>query len=113
MTPDRVKSREGATCDTFIKFVGYSELKATCGGCQPGRVTIIKQRPNLMEIPAPAATEPLVPVDASARDRNAVLLARYGILEGELEAAPFHRVGTFWWEERTKEMSFIKHRLGK
>ena len=66
-----------------------------------------------MNVPLPPATEPLTVVDANAGQRHAVLLARYGVLEGELEAAPFHRVGTFWWEERTKEMSFIKHRLGK
>ena len=65
-----------------------------------------------MNVPTPPIPEPLHAEDAAARARRAVLLARHGSLEKELEAAPFHRVGTYWWEERTKEMRFIKHRLG-
>ena len=69
-----------------------------------------------MMIPVTPVPEPLVPavtVDDAAGTRHALLLARYGILERELADAPFHRVNTFWWEERTKEMGTIKRRLGK
>ena len=68
-----------------------------------------------MTLPVAPVPEPLIPAaaDDAAHTRRAVLLARYGTLERELADAPFHRVNTFWWEERTKEMGFINQRLGK
>lgn len=65
-----------------------------------------------MDTPTNPATEPDVAAGAD-QIRHAVLRARFGVLEQELEAAPFHRVGTFWWDERTKEMQSITRRLGR
>ena len=62
-----------------------------------------------MTVPDPSLAT-VVPMDAAAAYR-AKLSARRGVLERELEAAPFHRVGTSWWEERTKEIRLIDQHL--
>ena len=58
-----------------------------------------------------------IPKLAEATDtgqaRQAALSERHTFLERELEAAPFHKVGTFWWDERVKEMKLIKRSLDK
>ena len=49
----------------------------------------------------------------TTQKRHTELYARYWVIEAELEAAPYHRIGTFWWDERVKEMRTINHRLGR
>ena len=39
------------------------------------------------------------------------LAARRGVIEQEMEAAPYHRLGTVWWDERVAELKLIKRRL--
>jgi hypothetical protein len=43
---------------------------------------------------------------------EARLAARRLALEAEMEAAPYHRLGTTWWDERVEELKLIKRRLG-
>ena len=40
------------------------------------------------------------------------LAARRVVIEKEMEAAPYHRLGTTWWDERVEELKLIKRRLG-
>ncbi len=58
-----------------------------------------------------------IPIAAETKDtgqaRQLALSERYTFLERELEAAPYHRVGTFWWDEHVKEMRTIKRSLDK
>ncbi len=42
---------------------------------------------------------------------EAKLAARRVVLEKEMEAAPYHRLGTRWWDERVEELKLIKRRL--
>ena len=42
---------------------------------------------------------------------EAKLAARRLVIEQEMEAAPYHRLGTTWWEERVTELKLIKLRL--
>ncbi len=41
------------------------------------------------------------------------LAARRVVIETEMEAAPYHRLGTAWWDERVEELKLIKRRLGQ
>ncbi len=43
---------------------------------------------------------------------EARLAARRVVIEKEMEAAPYHRLGTRWWDERVEELKLIKRRLG-
>lgn len=49
----------------------------------------------------------------AVRIRNAELDARYVAIELEMEAAPYSKVGTYWWDERLKEMKLIKYRRSR
>ena len=40
------------------------------------------------------------------------LAARRVVIEKEMEAAPYHRLGTTWWDERVEELKLIKRRIG-
>ena len=42
---------------------------------------------------------------------EAKLAARRAVIEQEMEAAPYHRLGTTWWDERVEELKLIKRRL--
>lgn len=42
---------------------------------------------------------------------EARLAARRLVIEAEMEAAPYHRLGTAWWDERVEELKLIKRRL--
>ena len=42
---------------------------------------------------------------------EAKLAARQAVIEQEMEAAPYHRLGTKWWDERIEELKLIKRRL--
>ncbi len=42
---------------------------------------------------------------------EAKLAARRVVIEQEMEAAPYHRLGTTWWDERVEELKLIKRRL--
>ena len=44
---------------------------------------------------------------------EAKLAARRVVIEKEMEAAPYHRLGTFWWDERVEEIRLINRRLRK
>ncbi len=44
---------------------------------------------------------------------EAKLAARRVVIEKEMEAAPYHRLGTAWWDERVEELKLIKRRLGQ
>jgi hypothetical protein len=44
---------------------------------------------------------------------DAKLAARRAAIELEMEVAPYHRVGTSWWDERVEEMRHINRRLRK
>ena len=43
---------------------------------------------------------------------EAKLAARRAVIEKEMEAAPYHRLGTTWWDERVEEFKLIKRRIG-
>ncbi len=43
---------------------------------------------------------------------EAKLAARRVVIEKEMEAAPYHRLGTTWWDQRVEELKLIKRRLG-
>ena len=42
---------------------------------------------------------------------EAKLAARRAVLEQEMEAAPYYRLGTTWWDERVEEIRLINRRL--
>ena len=44
---------------------------------------------------------------------EAKLAARRGVIEQEMEAAPYHRLGTIWWDECVAEIKLIERRLRK
>jgi hypothetical protein len=44
---------------------------------------------------------------------DAKLAARRAAIELEMEVAPYHRVGTSWWDARIEEMRLINRRLRK
>lgn len=42
---------------------------------------------------------------------EAKLASRRVVIEQEMEAAPYHRLGTTWWDVRVEELKLIKRRL--
>ena len=42
---------------------------------------------------------------------DAKLAVRRAVIEQEMEAAPYHRLGTVWWDQRVEELKLIKRRL--
>ena len=44
----------------------------------------------------------------SAEDK---LAARRTVIEQEMEAAPYHRLGTAWWDGRVEKIRLINRRL--
>ena len=44
---------------------------------------------------------------------EARLAARRAVIEKEMEAAPYHRLGTRCWDERVDELKLIRRRLSQ
>ena len=61
----------------------------------------------------PMQTTAVADAEKATQTQDVALESRYRSIECELEAAPYHKVGTFWWDERIKEMRQINHRLGR
>ena len=51
--------------------------------------------------------------EAAKPSHEAKLAARRAVIEQEMEAAPYHRLGTAWWDERVEEIKLIQRRLRK